>query len=100
MNETGRRVPGGRSRIWGTALAAVLVLCLASAAGAKDHPGKATAAGPPQAVLEKKALKQPAKAQKAAEKQAAKAQKRAQKQAAKAQRQAAKAQRHGAAAAE
>src|SRR5690349_10979175 len=86
MNETGRHVPGARSRIWGTAVAALLLLCLAAP----------VLAGPPQAVLDKKALKQAEKVQRQVQKQAAKTQHQAAKQAAKAQKQAAKAQHQAA----
>jgi hypothetical protein len=98
MNETGRRVLGARSRVWGTALAAMLLLSLSAPVLAKDHPDKgpgnasAPVAAAPQPVLDKQAAK--------AEKQAAKTQRKAaavqQRAAAKAEKQAAKAQQKAA----
>ncbi|HEX6713341.1 MAG TPA: PP2C family protein-serine/threonine phosphatase [Thermoleophilaceae bacterium] len=94
MNETGRRAPGTRSRIWGTAVAAAVLLSLSAPVLAKDHPGKGVdnasvpVAAAPQAVPDKKAQKELAKAQRQAIK--------AQQQAAKGERQAAKAQRQAA----
>src|SRR3954462_8174467 len=103
MNKTGRFASGARSRFWGTAIAATLLLCLNSPVLAKDHPGKGVGVGvqvqaAPQ--LDKQALKELRKQQHAAAK-AERAAARAQQQAAravatqpsaKAQRKAAKAQ--------
>src|SRR3954471_12051686 len=112
MKRTGLLASGARSRLWGTAIAATLLLCLNSPVLAKDHPGKGVGLqvqAAPQ--VDKQALKDlrtqqhaAAKAERTAARQVAKAQQQAARAvttqpSAKAQRQAAKAQQKAAKAA-
>src|SRR5436190_17653138 len=104
MKMTGLLASGARSRIWGTAIAAALLLCLNSPVLAKDHPGKGLPLQAPAAVpLDKQAAKElrkqqhaAAKAERTAAKQQQKAQQTAAKQQQKADRTAAKAQQKAA----